>query len=102
MLQLLEDRLDEIIALCVARRVTSISVFGSAARDEMTPESDVDFLVRFSEDIQVLEYADNYFALKEELEQIVGRKIDIVSSKSLRNPVLKEEINRTKIDLYAA
>lgn len=68
----------------------------------MTPQSDIDFLVQFSDKIETLDYADNYFAFLEALEKIMGRKIDLISLKSLKNPVLLEEINRSKIELYAA
>lgn len=102
MVEILSNRMDEIIAHCEKHKVKAISVFGSAARNAMTPESDIDFLIQFSEEIDVLDYADNYFSLIEGLEQITGRRIDLVSVNSLRNPVLREEINRSKIDLYAA
>jgi hypothetical protein len=82
--------------------VKTISVFGSAARNAMTAESDIDFLVQFSEEIDVLDYADNYFAFLEGLEEITGKKIDLISTNAIRNPILKEEINRSKIELYAA
>ena len=94
--------MDDIITLCKEHKVKTISLFGSAARNTMTPESDVDFLVQFSEEIDVLDYADNYFSFIEGLEHITGRKIDLLSLKSIKNPVLKEEIDRSKIDLYAA
>jgi predicted nucleotidyltransferase len=102
MVELISNRIDEIISLCKKHKVKAISVFGSAARNSMTATSDIDFLVQFSDDIDVLDYADNYFSFLEGLEQITGRKIDLLSVNSLRNPVLKEEINRSKIDLYAA
>lgn len=102
MVELISNRLNEITILCKKHRVKSISVFGSAARNTMTPESDIDFLVQFSDDIDVVDYADNYFLLLEGLEKITGRQIDLLSINSLRNPVLKEEIIRSKIDLYAA
>lgn len=102
MIELLSNSMNDIIALCEKHKVKAISVFGSAARNTMTSDSDIDFLVHFSKDIDVLDYADNYFSFLEGLEQITGRKIDLLSVNSLRNPVLKEEINRSKIDLYAA
>lgn len=102
MLKLIENRLEEIIALCDAHRVKAISLFGSAAKNTMTATSDLDFLVQFSDEIEVLDYADNYFSFIEGLEKITGKKVDLLSLKALKNPVLKEEINRTKIDLYAA
>jgi predicted nucleotidyltransferase len=83
-------------------RVESIALFGSAAKESMHENSDIDFLVQFSDEIDVLEYADNYFSLLEQLEKLMGKKIDLVSIKSLKNPILIEEINLSKIELYAA
>lgn len=94
--------MNEIIALCKVHNVTSIALFGSAATNEMNENSDIDFLVLFSEEIDVLDYANNYFSLLEKLENLLDRKIDLVSVKSLKNPVLIEEIDRSKVDLYAA
>lgn len=94
--------MDEIIALCNTHYVVSISLFGSAAKNTMSPDSDLDFLVQFSDKLDVLDYADNYFNFLNGLETITGKKVDLLSSKSLKNPILKEEIYNTKIDLYAA
>lgn len=102
MIKLLENKMDEIIALCKLHKVTSIALFGSAAKNTMHKNSDIDFLVQFSENIDVLDYADNYFSFLEAMENLIGKKIDIVSKKSLKNPILIEEINNSKVDLYAA
>ena len=102
MTQQIEHKLQEIILLCKAHQVTSFAMFGSAARDQMHTHSDFDFLVQFSEDLNVLAYADNYFSLLDKLKELFGSKIDLVTLKSLKNPVLIEEINRSKVDLYAA
>lgn len=102
MTKLIEDRKQEIIDLCKLHCVNSIAIFGSAASETMHEESDIDFLVQFDEKMDVPEYADNYFSLLEKLEGLLGKKIDLISKKSLRNPILIEEIERSKIDLYAA
>jgi uncharacterized protein len=102
MIELIQNNLDEIIAVCKQHHVEAISLFGSAAKNAMHDDSDIDLLVEFSNDIDVLEYADNYFSLLEQLEDILKRKVDLVSSKSLKNPVLKEEVYQSKIDFYAA
>ncbi len=68
----------------------------------MNEDSDIDLLVEFSNDIDVLEYADNYFSLLDQLQEILNRKVDLVSSKSLKNPILKKEVYQSKVDLYAA
>lgn len=102
MVQQIQDRLQEIISLCKRHSVTSISLFGSAAKGTHHEGSDYDFLVRFSKDLNVLDYADNYFSLLETLEKLLGAKIDLVSGSSIKNPVLMEEIERTKVEVYAA
>ena len=102
MIELIQNKLDEIIAACKQHHVESISLFGSAAKNTMHEDSDIDLLVVFYDDIAVLEYADNYFSLLDQLQDILSRKVDLVSSKSLKNPVLKEEIYQSKVELYAA
>lgn len=102
MIELIQNKLDEIIKACKQHHVEAISVFGSAAKNTMHEESDIDLLVEFSDEINVLEYADNYFSLLDQLQDILNRKVDLVSSKSLKNPVLKEEVYQSKVDLYAA
>ncbi len=101
MLKQVEDSLQDIIALCKSHDVKSIALFGSAANGIVNEKSDIDFLIQFAEDIDVLDYADNYFSLLSKLEKLMGKKIDLLSAKSLKNPILIEEINRSKIDLYA-
>lgn len=102
MIELVQNKLDEIIAASKQHHVEAISLFGSAAKNTMHEGSDIDFLVEFSDDIDVLKFADNYFSLVEQLQCISNKKVDLVSGKSLKNPVLKEEIYQSKVDLYAA
>ncbi len=68
----------------------------------MIDTSDVDFLVEFANDVNTLDYGDNYFSFIEGLEKITGRKVDLITTKALRNPILKSAIENSKIDLYAA
>jgi predicted nucleotidyltransferase len=102
MFKLIENKMTEIISLCEKHSVVSIALFGSAAKDNMRIDSDVNFLVQFSEGIDVLDYADNYFSLLDNLENILGRKVGLISIKSLKNPILIDDIERSKIVLYAA
>jgi predicted nucleotidyltransferase len=102
MINNIEDKIEQIIALSKAHSVSSIALFGSAAKATMHEESDIDFLVQFSDDLDILDYADNYFSYLENLEALMGRKIDLVTKKSLRNIVLIQEIEQTKVELYAA
>jgi predicted nucleotidyltransferase len=102
MIDLVQNKLNAIVAACKKHHVDSIALFGSAAKNAMHEDSDIDFLVEFSDNINVLDYADNYFSLLDQLQEILNRKVDLVSTRSLKNPILKKEIYQSKIDLYAA
>lgn len=75
------DRLSE---LCRRYRVARLEIFGSFARGEAGPESDVDVLVTFEPGARIgLEFV----ALKEELEILFGRRVDLLSRASVeRSP----------------
>jgi hypothetical protein len=77
-------------------------VFGSAAREDFDPDrSDVDLLVEF-ESLPEGGYADAYFGLREALETLLGREVDLVAASALLNPYVKADVERTKALLYAA
>jgi len=67
--------------------VKKIGVFGSFARKEASPESDVDILVEFEETVDLFLFID----LKVHLEQLLGRRVDLVTAKALK-PQLKDRI----------
>ncbi|MBZ0088949.1 MAG: nucleotidyltransferase domain-containing protein [Thermoanaerobaculia bacterium] len=97
-----EQRQSEIAALCRRFGVRRLELFGSAARADFDPTaSDVDLLVE-PEPPPGLGYADAYFGLKEELERLFGRPVDLVSLASLRNPYFIREIEASRRLLYAA
>lgn len=85
-----------------AHFVERAELFGSAATGAFTNQSDVDILVTFSAELPILDYAENFFDLKDQLELKFGRRVDLVSINSLKNPALIEAINQHKRLLYAA
>lgn len=92
---------DAIANLCRQFHVRRLSIFGSAVTGAFDPEtSDVDFLVEFDDKAEDLFGA--YFGLKEELEALLVRPVDLVTSKSLENPYFAESVERSRRDLYAA
>lgn len=99
MQKLIENALAEISKFSEKHHVDRLYLFGSATQPTFSETSDIDFLVSFQE-IPLLEYADNFFDFKFELEDLFNRKIDLISEKSLTNPYLIKSINRTKILLY--
>src|SRR6056297_2927973 len=90
----LRARADELKAAGIA----SLSVFGSTARGEANPGSDVDIVIRFSEDFRARGFA--YFgaldALQERLSSIVGAPVDLVAE-PVRKPRLAEDIEADRI-----
>jgi len=87
-------------AFCRKWRVCELSLFGSALRDDFRPESDLDFLVSFEPDARhdLFDVID----MRDELAELLGRKVDLVEKEALRNPWRRREILRTREVVYAA
>ncbi len=89
----------KLAALCRQYYVRELSVFGSAARGEMHPDSDIDLLVEFipNSKVDLVDYA----GLMLELSQLIGRKVDLVSKKGLK-PLIRASVLKEARLLYAA
>lgn len=99
--RLIEER-DAVGGLCRRFGVGRLAVFGSAATEEFDPErSDVDFLVEFDAARPASRF-DAYFGLKEGLEELLGRPVDLVMPAALENPYFAESVEDTRQELYAA
>src|SRR5690606_41975443 len=80
--------------------VEHLFLFSSSTKNKLPEKSDSNFFVNFSSEQDLIDYADNYFAFLSELQQFFGREIDLVTEKSLRTPILIQEINKTKVPVY--
>ena len=85
---------DQIVALAEKRGAHDVRVFGSVARGEQHPDSDVDFLVEFEPGRSLLDLAGLWL----DPEAALGCKVDVVSSRGLR-PRLAAEVMREAIRL---
>jgi uncharacterized protein len=85
--------------LCKDYRVKSFSVFGSVLTDNFTSHSDIDFVVDFEEN-DPIKYTDLYFQLKEKLEQLFNRRIDLIEERGIKNSFFRKELNNSKVVLY--
>lgn len=102
MVRVLDERLESIVDLCRRYNVARLHAFGSALRDDFRPgESDIDLLVEF-EPMDGYARAQAYFAMADELESLLGTRVDLVVSGAVRNRFIAENIERTKQVLYAA
>lgn len=99
MAPLIAHHFSKICELLRQHGVERAYLFGSAARDAMAPQSDVDIVIRFPSDMRYTAYADNYFLLAEALEELLKKPVDLITEPSLKNPWLIRHINQSKIQL---
>lgn len=98
-MKIIEENIDVIKSLCENHGVSSLFVFGSILSDKFNNSSDIDFLVAFK-GIDVFNYADNYFRLKESLESLLKRQIDLLEDNAIKNPYLRHSIDTSKQKIY--
>lgn len=95
-------RREELRALCRRFHVRRLDLFGSAARGDFDAgRSDIDFLVEFDRNAGLNAF-DAYFGLKEALEELFGRSVDLVEAGAVRNPYLQASIDASRETVYAA
>ncbi|MDO4259150.1 MAG: nucleotidyltransferase domain-containing protein [Actinomycetaceae bacterium] len=94
-----EIDLERIAQACQRYRVKRLRIFGSILTERFDEaHSDVDFLVDFLPD--KMDRFDNYFGLLGALEDITGRKVDLLTTESLENPFLTNSILSTAQVIY--
>lgn len=92
--QLLQEKRDDILSIAAQHGAFNVRLFGSVARGEETESSDIDFLIDYD-----LSKISPWFpvGLIEDLEKLLNRKVDVVTTKSLhyfiRDRVMREAIN---------
>lgn len=103
MIRLIEDNREALKDLCVQYQVRRLELFGSALTCENfeAEQSDLDFLVEFLP-LKPGEYADAYFGLLEDIENLFNRHVDLVMPRAIKNPYFLEAINKNRKVLYAA
>ena len=98
---LIADNLEQIGRLCRLYGVSKLEAFGSILRQDSDPaHSDVDLLVEFQS--QVAHSFANFLDLKEALEGLLGRRVDLFELHAVRNRRLRYHIEQSKSPLYAA
>lgn len=102
-MKLIEMNIDKIVALCKKYKVAKLWVFGSILTPRFNDDSDVDFSVNFDADTiqrEGLDWADIFFDFMHELEDLFGRRIDLVCDDAVKNKFFREELDRTKMLIY--
>jgi hypothetical protein len=99
---IIEERLPQLRELCRRYHVARLDVFGSAASEQFDAAlSDLDFVVEYLP-VPAAMTMDAYFGFKEALEHLFGRDVDLVERAAVRNPYFQEELDETKVPVYAA
>ena len=87
-------------AFCRKWGVGELALFGSVLREDFSPQSDVDVLVAFEPGVRRSLF--DLVEMRDELAELFGREVDLVSQAGLRNPFRRHEILTTRKVLYAA
>lgn len=95
----MENYRHKIKEICETLPIKRLGLFGSVLNENYTSESDIDVLVLFDKKTDI-DLFDNYFKLKEELEEIFHRRVDLVIDKNFRNPYFQKSVEKTREIIY--
>lgn len=98
-MQLTKRQIALIQDLCKNSQVKSLFAFGSVTRNDFNASSDVDLVVDFEEK-DPFRYTDLYFNLKEEIEGILQREVDLLEERAIRNRLFKQHLDESKVKIY--
>jgi len=100
MIDLVEQRRTSIAELCRRHEVRRLELFGSAARGDFQPaKSDLDFVVQFAR-TGYTGYADAFLEFAEALEELFGRKVDVLTERMIRSPHFRAAVDATRQVVY--
>jgi predicted nucleotidyltransferase len=93
---------EDISIICKRYRVSKLDVFGSAARkdDFNATSSDADFLIEFAPEVKV--GLGELIGIKTELENLLGRNVDLLEPEAIVNPYVLKSIKGNRESVYAA
>lgn len=98
--QELDAKGDAVVALCRRYAVASLQVFGSGTGEHWRPDRDLDFLVTFKPQSNG-GLADRFLGLAEELEALFGRRVELLTPRSIHNPYFRRNVEATRAPVYA-
>lgn len=96
----IQAKLIDFTTLCKLYNVKNLYAFGSATTDQFDKNSsDIDLLIEIEEN-DPLERGEKLLAIWDELEEFFQTKVDLLTQSSLKNPILRKNIDATKILIY--
>lgn len=99
--RVIQTNAEHISALCQRVGVRRLDVFGSATRPDFNPSaSDFDFVVELDQTAPT-QTAQAWFELKQGLETLFARPVDLLTAESLLNPYLRQRVESERQNVYA-
>lgn len=92
--QVLAEKREEILRIAARHGARDVRVFGSRARGEAGPKSDVDLLITLPERASLLDIV----AIKQDLEDLLGCKVDVVTEDAI-SPYMRDDVLREAVTL---
>jgi predicted nucleotidyltransferase len=101
MVTLIDEHREQVSDLCRKYSVERLDLFGSAVRADFDPDSsDLDFVVSF-ENFTIENAADRYFDFLSDLGALFGKRVDLVTDASIRNPYFRKSVDQERVTVYA-
>jgi uncharacterized protein len=91
----IQKHLGEIKAILLANKVKKAFIFGSACTDHFDDKSDIDIVLDFQDDLDPVTAGKLWWNLLFSLEDALNRPVDLLTSKSIKNPYLIKDLNNT-------
>ena len=88
--ELLKEKRADILRIAAQHGARNVRLFGSAARGEARPDSDIDVLVEFEPGRTLLDR----IGLMQDLEDLLGRKVDVVTEKALHRMIRQQVLEQ--------
>jgi predicted nucleotidyltransferase len=95
-----QHNLGAIQNLMQKHRIKKGYLFGSSVKGNFGKDSDIDVLVEVDDSIEPVELGEHLWDLQFELQDLLGHEVDLVTTRSLRNPIFIQELNETRLLIY--
>lgn len=98
----IESRMRELKEQCEQFHVDKLFLFGSFLTNLVSDDSDIDMIVYFdyNSETSKWDYFENYMSLKENLEKLYDREVDLVEGQSIQNPIFRRSVDNRKKLIY--
>ncbi len=93
-------KMTDFLSLCKSHKVKHLYAFGSSVTDHFDEDtSDIDLLIEIDTE-DPIERGEHLMSIWDKFEQLFQRKVDLLTNGSIRNPILKKNIDATKVLIY--